>query len=104
MEPYIGEIDLFPYNFAPREYASCNGQIMSISQNVALYSLLGTYYGGDGQTTFGLPDLTGRVAIGMGKSAGSTLTNRLIGEKGGTESLTITSSNLPVHTHTIVYE
>lgn len=104
MDPYIGEITLFPYDFVPRDYASCNGQLMSIAQNTALFSLIGTYYGGNGQTTFGLPDLTGRVAIGMGKSAGSTLTNRLIGEKGGTESITITNSNLPMHTHTVVYE
>jgi len=101
-EPYIGEIDLFPYNFVPYGYAACNGQIMSIAQNTALYSLLGTYYGGNGQTNFGLPDLTGRVAIGMGSGAG--LTNRVVGEKGGTESITITNSNLPMHTHTVVYE
>lgn len=102
MEPYIGEIDLFPYNFAPRGYASCNGQIMSIAQNTALFSLLGTYYGGDGQTTFGLPDLTGRVAIGQGSGVG--LTPHYVGEKGGSESMTITNSNLPAHTHTVVYE
>lgn len=102
MDPYIGEITLFPYDFVPRDYASCNGQLMSIAQNTALFSLIGTYYGGNGQTTFGLPDLTGRVAIGMGTGAG--LTTHYIGEKGGTESITITNSNLPMHTHTVVYE
>lgn len=102
MDPYLGEITLFPYNFVPMEYAACNGQIMSIAQNTALYSLLGTYFGGNGSTTFGLPDLTGRVAIGMGTGAG--LTPRTIGEKGGIESITLSNSNLPAHTHTVVYE
>ena len=101
-EQHIGEIVLFPYDFVPYGYAACNGQIMSIAQNTALFSLLGTYYGGNGQTTFGLPDLTGRVAIGMGSGAG--LTTRTIGEKGGNESITITNSNLPAHTHTVIYE
>lgn len=103
-EPYIGEIDLFPYNFAPYGYASCNGQIMSIAQNTALFSLLGTFYGGNGQTTFGLPNLAGRVAIGQGISGSAYITNRQIGEMGGTETITIINSNLPMHTHTIVYE
>lgn len=102
MEPFLGEIDLFTFNFVPMGYAACNGQIMAINTNQALFSLLGTFYGGNGQTTFALPDLTGRVAIGYGQ--GANLTYRSLGEKGGTESFFINNSNLPAHTHTIIYE
>jgi len=103
-EPYMGEISPFAFSFVPLGYAACNGQLLTIAQNTALFSLIGTYYGGNGSTTFGLPDLTGRVIISQGLSSGSTLTNRVIGEKGGAESVTIASSNLPAHTHTVVYE
>ena len=101
-EPYIGEITLYPYNFAPRNWAFCNGQILSIAQNNALFSLLGDTYGGDGQTTFALPDLRGRVAISAGQGPG--LTYRSIGEAVGTETVTLTMQNLPIHTHAISYE
>jgi len=83
MEPFIAEIMMFGGNFAPRGYATCDGQLMSIAQNTALFSLLGTTYGGDGRTTFGLPDLRGRVAVHMGQGPG--LTGRILGEMGGAE-------------------
>lgn len=103
-DPYIGEISLFGFNFVPIYYASCNGQLMSISSNPALFTLMNTNFGGDGQTTFALPDLRGRVAISQFQGTG--LTNRAIGEKGGSETttFTLTNSNLPTHTHTVVYE
>jgi len=82
-EPFIGEILIVPYNFAPRGYAFCDGQLLQISQNTALFSLLGTTYGGDGRTTFGLPDLRGRFPIGEGQGPG--LSNRRLGQSGGTE-------------------
>jgi microcystin-dependent protein len=103
-EPYLGEISPFAFNFIPMGYAACNGQLLTISSNSALFSLLGINFGGNGTTTFGLPDLCGRVVINQGISSGSGLTNRNMGEKGGTESITLTTSNLPAHTHTVVYE
>lgn len=98
-EPFIGEICLFPYNFAPRGWALCNGQILPIAQNTALFSLLGTTYGGNGQTTFGLPDLRGRVPISSGQGLG--LANRALGEAAGTESVTLTASQVPTHNHQV---
>lgn len=86
-DPYVGEIQIFGFNFAPRNWAQCNGQLLPISQNTALFSLLGTNYGGDGKTTFGLPDLQGRAAVKFGIGPG--LTERYLGEKGGVESETI---------------
>ncbi|MCC2546269.1 tail fiber protein [Hymenobacter sp. BT175] len=99
MDPYIGEIRLFAGNYAPDQWALCNGQLLQISEYDALYALLGTTYGGDGQTTFGLPDLRGRVAVGVGASASSG-TRYVTGQLGGTEQVTLTNANLPVHTHT----
>jgi len=96
-EPFIGEIKIFGFNFAPRGYATCSGQILSISQNTALFSLLGTTYGGNGQTTFGLPNLGGRVAIGQGQLIGGG--DYSIGETAGTETTTLTVSNMPAHVH-----
>ncbi|BCX49741.1 microcystin dependent MdpB family protein [Haloferula helveola] len=96
-EPYVGEIKMFAGNFAPRGYALCDGQLLSISQNDALFSLLGTIYGGDGRTTFGLPDLRGRLPVHYGSGPG--LTNRNIGSKGGAQSVTLTVNQLPSHTH-----
>jgi microcystin-dependent protein len=96
-ECFIGEIRMFGGNFAPYNWAMCNGQLMPIEQNDALFSLLGTTYGGDGNTTFGLPDLRGRVPIHMG--AGPGLSNRRLGQKFGTETVTLTQSNLPNHFH-----
>lgn len=98
-EPYVGEIILVPYNFAPRGFALCNGQLLSISQNTALFSLLGTLYGGDGRTTFALPNLQGSTAIGMGQGAG--LTNYPIGSAISTTPATLTTANLPAHTHSV---
>jgi len=98
-EPFIGQIILVGFNFAPRNYALCNGQLMSIAQNTALFSLLGTTYGGDGQTTFGLPDLRGRVPIHQGQGPG--LTNRTMGEINGSENITLLASQMPAHTHAV---
>ena len=98
-DQFVGEIRLFPYNFAPQNWALCNGQLMSISQNTALFSLLGTFYGGNGQTTFALPDLRGRVAIAPGQ--GSGLSQRALGETGGEEAVTLTTATMPGHTHTL---
>jgi microcystin-dependent protein len=98
-EPFIGEIKILGFNFAPRGYQTCSGQILSIAQNTALFSLLGTYYGGNGQTTFALPDLRGRMPIGQGQGPG--LPNYVLGEDGGTPKVTILTSNMPAHVHTL---
>lgn len=100
-DPFIAEVKLFAGNFAPRGYAYCAGQLLPISQNSALFSLLGTTYGGDGRTTFGLPDLRGRVVVGSeGNSAGPGLTPRQLGARGGVESVTLNSNQIPSHAHT----
>jgi microcystin-dependent protein len=96
-EPFIGEIRMVGFNFAPRGWALCNGQLLSISQNTALFSLLGTTYGGNGQTTFGLPDLRSRVPLHQGQGPG--LSNRTLGEQSGQEAVTLTTAQLPAHTH-----
>lgn len=96
-QPFIGEIRMFGGNFAPRGWAFCNGQLQSIAENTTLFSLLGTTYGGDGQTTFGLPDLRGRVPIHFGQGAG--LSARNMGEAGGAETVTLTVATMPAHTH-----
>jgi microcystin-dependent protein len=98
-EPFIAEIKLFAFNFPARGYALCQGQIMSIAQNTALFSLVGTTYGGNGQTTFALPDLRGRVPIGQGQGPG--LPSYTMGETGGTPTTTLLSTNLPMHTHSL---
>ncbi|WP_208328361.1 phage tail protein [Flavobacterium poyangense] len=97
MEEYIGIVKLFAGNFAPRGWALCNGQILSIAQNAALFSILGTTYGGNGQTTFALPNLQGAVPIGVGTGNGGTY---VLGEAAGTPSTSILTSNLPAHVHT----
>jgi microcystin-dependent protein len=97
MDPFLGEIKLVPYTFAPRGYANCDGQLLAISQYSALFSLVGTIYGGDGRTTFGLPDLRGRVAVHTGTGPG--LTPRIIGLKYGHETTTLVVANLPSHNH-----
>ena len=97
MEPFIGQIIMFAGNFAPRGWAFCDGQLLPISQNTALFSILGTTYGGDGRTTFALPDLRGRVPMHAGHGPG--LSSRRIGEKGGQESVTLTIAEMPSHTH-----
>lgn len=101
-EPYVGQIKMFAGSFAPRGYAFTDGQLLSVSQNDALFSLLGTIYGGDGRTTFGLPDLRGRVPIHAGTGPG--LSPRSLGSKGGTEDEVLNSNQLPSHTHTVQFE
>lgn len=99
IEPYLGELILTPYNFCPRGYASAAGQILAISQNTALFSLLGTTYGGNGQTTFALPDLRGRAPLNAGQGPG--LSNYDLGQIGGTESTTLTIQQMPAHNHQV---
>jgi len=96
-EPFVGEIRMFAGNFAPRGWALCDGQLLAVSQNDALFSLLGTIYGGDGRTTFGLPDARGRVPVHAGSGPG--LSPRPLGQKSGSESVTVTPGQLPIHTH-----
>jgi len=96
-EPFVGEIRMFAGNFAPRGWAFCDGQLLAVSQNDALFSLLGTIYGGDGRTTFGLPDLRGRIPIHAGHGPG--LSERRLGAKGGAEKVTLTVNQLSSHTH-----
>ena len=96
-EPFVGEIRMFAGNFAPRGWAFCDGQLLAVSQNDALFSLLGTIYGGDGRTTFGLPDMRGRVPIHAGSGPG--LSPRRLGAKAGSENETLTVNQLPSHTH-----
>ncbi|UVJ40767.1 phage tail protein [Arthrobacter sp. CJ23] len=96
-EPFIGEIRLVGFNFEPRGWAYCNGQLLSISQNTALFSLLGTMYGGNGQSTFALPDLRGRAALHSGQGPG--LSSYVQGETLGQETTQLLASNLPPHTH-----
>lgn len=98
MEPFfLGEIRAFGGNFAPRGWALCDGQLLPINQNDALFSILGTIYGGDGRTTFGLPDLRGRAALHAGQGPG--LSNRRQGERAGSEAVTLNSTELPGHNH-----
>ncbi len=97
MDPFIGEIVMFGGNFAPRGWALCEGQLLPISQNSALFSILGTTYGGDGRTTFALPDLRGRAPIQQGNGPG--LPDYRLGQKGGRENVTLTVNELPSHNH-----
>ena len=98
-DEYLGEIMMGGWNFAPRGTIECAGQLLAISSNTALFSLLGTMYGGDGRTTFGMPDLRGRVPMGSGSGPG--LTPRSQGQKGGTETNTLTVAQMPAHSHNI---
>ena len=97
-EPFVGEIRMFAGSFAPRGWAFCDGQLLAVSQSDALFSLLGTIYGGDGRTTFGLPDMRGRIPIHAGSGAG--LSQRRLGARVGTEKETLTVNHLPAHSHT----
>jgi len=99
MDPFVAEIRIFPFNFAPKGWAWCDGQLLPLSQNTALFSLLGTYYGGDGKSNFALPDLQGRAAMHPG--AGPGLTTRFLGESSGVETVTLLESEIPFHTHTV---
>jgi microcystin-dependent protein len=98
--PYLGEIRIFAGNFAIRSWAFCAGQLLAISQNDALYALLGTTFGGDGITTFGLPDLRGRVNIGQGTGQG--LSGYVVGQEAGTETVTLTTNQMPAHGHSLL--
>ena len=99
MEPFIGEIRLFAGTYAPQGWLLCQGQVISISDNETLFTLLGTTYGGDGQSTFGLPNLQGTLPIGQGQGLG--LTNRIIGQQLGSEDVTLTQAQIPAHSHTV---
>jgi microcystin-dependent protein len=99
-DQYLGEIRMFSGNYAPQGWAFCNGQTLQINQNQALYSLLGTTYGGDGQSTFALPDLQCRIPVHMGTNSASG-TNYPLGQKAGSETVTLTEDQLPAHTHTV---
>jgi microcystin-dependent protein len=96
-DPFVAEVRIFAGNFAPTGWALCNGQLLPISQNTALFSLLGTTYGGDGKSTFALPDLQDRVPMHPGQGPG--LSDRLLGEQGGVETVTLLESEIPAHTH-----
>lgn len=98
-EPFVAEIRIFAGNFAPRGWAFCNGQLLPIIQNSALFSLIGTTYGGDGKSTTALPDLQGRVPMHPGHGPG--LTSRRLGERGGDSTVTLTEAQIPNHTHTL---
>lgn len=98
-DPFVAEIRMFGCNFAPQGWAFCNGQVMAISQNTALFSLVGTIYGGNGQSTFGLPNLQGRIPMQWGTGPG--LSSRSIGEQDGVESVTLPAVQMPVHTHAL---
>jgi microcystin-dependent protein len=98
-QPFLGQIQSFGFNFAPRNWALCNGQLIAIAQNTALFSLLGTMYGGNGQTTFALPDLRGRIALSQGSGPG--LTPYVMGEVDGIETVTLISTEMPAHLHTV---
>lgn len=100
VEPLLGSISMFAGDFAPRGWAFCAGQLLSVSQNSALFSLLGTRYGGDGRTTFGLPDLRGRVPLGGSVTNGPGLSNYQLGNKGGVEEVALLTTEIPSHTHT----
>jgi microcystin-dependent protein len=100
--PFVAEIRILPFNFAPIGWAFCDGQLMAISQNTALFALLGVTYGGDGKSTFALPDMQGNVPLHIGGSQpGPGLTSRALGERSGVESVTLLVSEMPVHTHTL---
>ena len=99
-DPFVAEIRIFPFNFAPKGWAFCNGQLLPISQNTALFSLLGTTYGGDGKSTFALPDMQGNAPMQPGQGQGLSL--RDLGEMSGSESVTLLTSEMPVHPHSLM--
>lgn len=98
-EPFIGQLMLVPYNFTPRGWLPCDGRVLPIAQNTALFSLLGVTYGGDGQTTFKLPDLRGRTPVSVGQGPG--LSGYNLGETGGVENVTLTANQMPMHNHRV---
>lgn len=99
-EPFIAEVRIFAGNFAPRGWAFCNGQLLPISQNTALFSLIGTTYGGDGRSTTALPNLQGRAPMHPGRGPG--LTSRRLGQRGGNETITLTEAQMPAHNHSAI--
>src|SRR6201997_2505227 len=99
VDPFIAEIRIFPFNFAPNGWAQCNGQLLPISQNTALFSLIGVYYGGNGTTTFALPNLQGSSAMHQGQSPGGSL--YIIGQTGGEQYVSLNDAQMPSHTHTM---
>ena len=98
-EPFLGEIKMIAFDFAPKGFAFCHGQTLNISQNQSLFNLIGTTYGGNGTSNFALPDLRGRVPIGEGQGTG--LSNRVLGQSGGSETVTLTEGQLPSHNHAL---
>src|ERR1044072_1975604 len=100
VEPYLGNVTVFAGNFAPRAWMFCQGQLLAIAENDALFALIGTTYGGDGQVTFGLPDFRSRVAIHQGQGPG--LSNYILGQASGTESVTLTTAQCPGHNHQFI--
>src|SRR5918911_263004 len=96
-DPFVAEIRIFPFNFAPKGWAWCDGQLLPLSQNTALFSLLGTFYGGDGKSTFALPNLQGSAAMHWGQGPGLSL--RDLGEMGGSQTVTLIESEMPAHSH-----
>ncbi|WP_426305669.1 phage tail protein [Acidovorax facilis] len=99
MEQFIGEIRAFPFSFAPKDWALCNGQVLAISSNTALFSILGTVYGGDGKVTFGLPNLQSRVVVAPGQGPGLSLWD--LGETAGSDNVTLLPTEMPMHTHQV---
>lgn len=99
-DPFVAEIRMFGFNFAPTGWAQCNGQLLPLSQNTALFSLLGTFYGGDGKSTFALPDLQSSVPIHQGQ--GSGLSDYFLGQQGGSQFVTLLQSEMPLHTHNLI--
>jgi microcystin-dependent protein len=99
-DPFVAEIRIFPFNFAPKGWAWCDGQLLPLSQNTALFSLLGTTYGGDGKSTFALPDLQGRAPMHPGQGPGLSLHD--LGETGGSETVSLLESEIPAHSHALV--
>jgi microcystin-dependent protein len=98
-DPFVAEVRIFPFNFAPKGWAFCNGQLLPISQNTALFSLLGTTYGGDGKSNFALPDMQGNAPMHPGQGPGLSLYD--LGESGGSQTVTLLQSEMPNHTHTL---
>jgi len=100
MDPFVAEIRIFPFNFAPKGWAFCDGQILPISQNTALFSLLGTTYGGDGKSTFGLPNMQGNAPMHPGQGPGLSLHD--LGETGGSDTVSLIESEIPSHSHALI--
>lgn len=98
-DPFVAEIRIFPFNFAPKGWAFCNGQLLPISQNTALFSLLGTFYGGDGKSTFALPDMEGSAPIHAGQGPG--LSEYFLGQMSGSDTVTLLDSEIPAHSHSL---